>query len=145
MILSQLRSGASLLGTLLRGCSPSGSAHENRGCLLTFPNLGYCGIPHPLLMFPFTLVPIVLAPARKQKVKKKVTRQLVCIREEGFKERWLAEWVGWQQSVCGNFFSVGYEILSKGSIYLKIGSMQTTNQFSFVLYASLKKKICNIM
>lgn len=42
-------------------------------------------------------------------------------------------------------FPMGYVILSKGSISPKVGSRQTTNQFSFVLYASLKKKICNIM
>lgn len=47
--------------------------------------------------------------------------------------------------IVGISFPVGYEILSKGSISPRIGSMQTTNQFSFVLYASLKKKICNIM
>lgn len=42
-------------------------------------------------------------------------------------------------------FPLGYKILSKGSISPKVGRRQTTNQFSFVLYASLKKKMCNIM
>lgn len=47
--------------------------------------------------------------------------------------------------IVGISFPMGYLILSKGSISPRIGRRQTTNQFSFVLYASLKKKMCNIM
>ena len=69
-----------------------------------------------------------------------------CVHERrDLKEDALQSELGGNCPIVGISFPVGYEILSKGSISPRIGSMQTTNQFSFVLYASLKKKICNIM
>lgn len=67
------------------------------------------------------------------------------LREEGLKEDALQSESGGNCQIVGISFPMGYVILSKGSISPKSGSRQTTNQFSFVLYASLKKKICNIM
>lgn len=47
---------------------------------------------------------------------------------------------GGNYQIVGISFPMGYVILSKGSISPEIGSRQTTNQFSFVLYASSKKR-----
>ena len=61
------------------------------------------------------------------------------------KEDALQSELGGNCQTVGLSFPMGYVMFSKRSMSSKIGSRQTTNQFSFVLYASLKKKICNII
>lgn len=88
-------------------------------------------------------IAVFKALAFRKKKNSACAWQLVCMR--GLKEDALQSQSVGNCQIVGISFPMGYMILSKGNISPKIGRRQTTNQFSFVLYASLKKKMCNIM